>query len=198
MAFGAEGVAIASFYIIMTVILYNVLSVVTLTRSLSDCEGSQLAIFSMVKNIVRNPLIIGILAGLPFSLLAIPLPDVLIRTGGYVSSIALPMALLCTGASLDFRSMLKTSNVAILMGIARVLVIPTLLLLGALLCGFQGVTLGVIFLLSATPTAAASYVMTRAMGGNATLAANIIGLTTLGSFFTTALGLLLLRGSGLI
>ncbi|GKX55138.1 transporter [Leminorella grimontii] len=198
MAFGDEGVAIASFYIVMTVILYNVLSVVTLTRSLSDCEGSGLAVFSMVKNIVKNPLIVGILTGLPFSLFDVPLPDVLIRTGSYVSSIALPLALLCTGASLDFRSMLRTSNTAILASIARVLVVPTLLVLGAMLCGFKGMTLGIIFLLSATPTAAASYVMTRAMGGNATLAANIIGLTTVGSFFTTALGLLLLRGSGMI
>ena len=31
--------------------------------------------------------------------------------------------------------------------------------------------------------------MTRAMGGNATLAANIIAITTVGSFFTTALGI---------
>jgi predicted permease len=36
------------------------------------------------------------------------------------------------------------------------------------------------------------------MGGNATLAANIIAVTTLGSFFTTALGLYLLRTLGVI
>ncbi len=54
--------------------------------------------------------------------------------------------------------------------------------LGGLLMGFRGATLGVIFLFSATPTAAGSYVMTRAMGGNATLAANIIAITTVGSF----------------
>ncbi|MBI0275703.1 AEC family transporter, partial [Hafnia alvei] len=41
-------------------------------------------------------------------------------------------------------------------------------------------------------------VMTRAMGGNATLAANIIAITTVGSFFTTALGLYFLRGWGVI
>ena len=56
--------------------------------------------------------------------------------------------------------------------------------------------LGILFLLSASPTAAASYVMTRAMGGNAGLAANIIVLTTLGSILGSSLGITLLRGMG--
>lgn len=40
--------------------------------------------------------------------------------------------------------------------------------------------------------------MTRAMGGNPTLAANIIGLTTAGSFFVIALGVYFLRSLGVI
>lgn len=40
--------------------------------------------------------------------------------------------------------------------------------------------------------------MTRAMGGNATLAANIIAITTVGSFFTTALGIYFLRSLGVM
>ncbi|AKJ42968.1 auxin efflux carrier [Pragia fontium] len=198
MAFGSEGVAIASFYIVITVILFNVLSVVTLTRSLSTGSNGRPDFLSVMRGVITNPLIIGILLGLPFSLFSVSLPEVLVHTGQYISGLALPLALLCTGASLDFRAMFRASNVAVLACIARIVVIPGLLFLGGWLFGFRGVSLGVIFLLSATPTAAASYVMTRAMGGNATLAANIIAMTTLGSFFTTALGLLFLRGSGLI
>jgi hypothetical protein len=52
--------------------------------------------------------------------------------------------------------------------------------------------------MSSAPTAAASYVMVRAMGGNATLAANIIVLTTLGSLVTTSLIMFLLRGFALV
>ncbi|VEJ56285.1 AEC family transporter [Pragia fontium] len=198
MAFGSEGVAIASFYIVITVILFNVLSVVTLTRSLSTGSNGRPDFLSVMRGVITNPLIIGILLGLPFSLFSVSLPEVLVHTGQYISGLALPLALLCTGASLDFHAMFRASNVAVLACIARIVVIPGLLFLGGWLFGFRGVSLGVIFLLSATPTAAASYVMTRAMGGNATLAANIIAMTTLGSFFTTALGLLFLRGSGLI
>jgi hypothetical protein len=52
--------------------------------------------------------------------------------------------------------------------------------------------------MSSAPTAAASYVMVRAMGGNAVLAANIVVLTTLGSILTTSLGITVLRGMGLM
>ena len=51
---------------------------------------------------------------------------------------------------------------------------------------------------SSAPTAAASYVMVRAMGCNAGLAGNIIALTTLGSLVNTCVGVVVLRGMWLI
>ena len=68
----------------------------------------------------------------------------------------------------------------------------------ALACGFRGIELGVIVLMASSPTAAASYMMTKAMGGNAPLAANIIVLTTLGSLITSSLTLFVLRNFALI
>ncbi|MEG3027941.1 MAG: AEC family transporter, partial [Aeromonas sp.] len=55
-----------------------------------------------------------------------------------------------------------------------------------------------LFLISSTPTAAASYVMTRAMGGDSVLAANIIATTTLGSLVSTSLGAALMNYLGLM
>jgi predicted permease len=40
--------------------------------------------------------------------------------------------------------------------------------------------------------------MVRAMGGNSVLAANIIAVTTLGSVFSTSLGIALLKAAGLM
>ena len=50
----------------------------------------------------------------------------------------------------------------------------------------------------AAPTAAASYVMVRAMGGNHGLAAGIISVTTLGSIVSVSAVLAGLRGLALI
>jgi hypothetical protein len=81
---------------------------------------------------------------------------------------------------------------------SKLVFIPLVFTLGGVWLGFRGVDLGVLLLMSSAPTAAASYVMVRAMGGNAVLAANIVVLTTLGSILTTSLGITVLRGMGLM
>ncbi|MDY4381791.1 AEC family transporter [Pectobacterium brasiliense] len=198
-AYGDEGIAVGSLYLMVTVIMFNALSVITLTRSLQRQSPEQkIPVSQLLRGIVTNPLIIGLLLGAAYGQSQLPMPGVIKQTGGFISSMALPLALLCAGASLEWRSMFRSSNVAVLSSVAKVFVVPGLLTLGGWLVGFRGVELGIIFLFSSTPTAAGSYAMTRAMGGNATLAANIIGLTTVGAFFMIALGLYFLRSLGVI
>ncbi|MFI8416599.1 AEC family transporter [Serratia sp. NPDC078593] len=192
-AYGAEGVALGSLYLTVTVILFNVLSVITLTRSLQGGADKRIGHLSLLRSMVRNPLIISLVCGLAYAQTGLGIPHVITQTGGYISGLSLPLALLCTGASLDLRAMFRSSNVAALSSVAKLIVVPVLITSGGWFCGFHGAALGIIFLFSAAPTASASYVMTRAMGGNATLAANIIAITTVGSFFTTALGIYVLR-----
>jgi len=50
----------------------------------------------------------------------------------------------------------------------------------------------------ASPTAAASYVMAKAMGGNDVLAANILAFTTVVGMFGMAIGAATLRALGLM
>ncbi|UMO86463.1 AEC family transporter [Pectobacterium sp. PL64] len=198
-AYGEEGVAVGSLYLVVTVIMFNALSVITLTRSLQRKSPDQrISVLMLLRGIATNPLIIGLLCGAAYAQSHLPMPGVIKQTGSFISSMALPLALLCAGASLEWRSMFRSSNVAMLASVAKLLVVPGLLTFGGWLVGFRGVELGIIFLFSSTPTASGSYVMTRAMGGNATLAANIIGLTTAGAFFVIALGLYVLRSLGVI
>lgn len=198
-AYGDEGIAVGSLYLMVTVIMFNALSVITLTRSLQRQSPEQkIPVSQLLRGIVTNPLIIGLLLGAAYGQSQLPMPSVIKQTGGFISSMALPLALLCAGASLEWRSMFRSSNVAVLSSVAKIFVVPGLLTMGGWLVGFRGVELGIIFLFSSTPTAAGSYAMTRAMGGNATLAANIIGLTTVGAFFMIAIGLYVLRSLGVI
>ncbi|MCU1794340.1 AEC family transporter [Pectobacterium polaris] len=198
-AYGEEGVAVGSLYLVVTVIMFNALSVITLTRSLQRKSPDQrISVLMLLRSIATNPLIIGLLCGAAYAQSHLAMPAVIKQTGSFISSMALPLALLCAGASLEWRSMFRSSNVAMLASVAKLLVVPGLLTFGGWLVGFRGVELGIIFLFSSTPTASGSYVMTRAMGGNATLAANIIGLTTAGAFFVIAFGLYFLRSLGVI
>lgn len=88
---------------------------ITLTRSLRrGQDGDRISKKALLTCIATNPLIIGLLLGV-----------------GYAQSgLALPLALLCAGASLDFKTMLRTSNVAALSTVAKRVVVPGLLTLG--------------------------------------------------------------------
>ena len=124
--------------------------------------------------------------------LTIPVPEVIIHAGQYFADMTLPLALLCTGGSLDTRQLKHDKAANILASGYKLLLCPLFITLGAYWYGFTGMQLGLVFFMTASPAAAASYVMARAMGGDATLAANIIALTTVGSILTCSLGIMLL------
>lgn len=191
-AFGEAGLVAASLYLALVTILFNILAVITLNRSLNRAEG----IAATVKGIVRNPLIIGIVLALPFSLSTLQLPPIILHTGEYFAQMTLPLALLCTGASLNLRALRADFSSAMVSALCKLLLVPLVFIAVAIALGFRGVDLGVLALMSSAPTASASYIMVCAMGGNAPLAANIIVLTTLCSLFTTSLLIFVLRSMG--
>ena len=193
-AYGDDGLVAASLYLALVTIVFNVIAVITLGRSLDRSQG----VGAMARGIATNPLIIAIVLALPVSWLALDVPGWVLQSGQYFANLTLPLALLCTGAALDFRQLRREVGSTMLAGTAKLVAVPLVFVLGGLAWGFRGVDLGVLLLMSSAPTAAASYVMVRAMGGNATLAANIIALTTVGSILTTSVGVMVLRGLSLM
>jgi predicted permease len=191
-AFGQEAAVLASVYLAFITLLYNVLSVITLSRwSPRQVQGHPLV--SAVRDIVQNPLIIAIsLAGV-IVVLGIPVPDWVLDTGEYFARMTLPLALICVGASLSWAGFIEAGKVTTLTSVFKLALIPISGVLIAYALGYRDIELGVFYLMASTPTAAASYVMVRAMGGNANLAASIIATTTVISLITTSLGLVVLR-----
>lgn len=193
--YGDAGIAKASILMSILVLLYNILCIYILTTTLTN---KKINFSSMLASVIKNPLIIGIVAGISINLLHIPVHPVLMQTGEYLSQLTLPVALLCIGASLSFADMKKTKLVASAAVIAKLIVTPIIITLIGYMCGYSKMDLGILFLMSSTPTAAASYVMVKAMKGNEALAANIIVISTVASLFTVSLGLILLKALSLI
>ena len=193
--YGDAGIAKASIVMSILSLVYNILSIYTLTTTLTD---KKLNLFSMIISMTKNPLIIGIVLGIMINLLHIPVHPVIMQTGDYLSQLTLPVALLCIGASLSFADMKDTKTVATIAVIAKLIVSPIIITCIAYLSGFSKMDLGIVFLMSSTPTAAASYIMVKAMKGNETLAANIIVMSTVASLFTVSFGLAMLKTFELI
>jgi len=184
--YGDPGIALAAVYLAFNTMLYNILAVIILSPKQQDLHSAML--LNVIKSIIKNPLIIGIMLGIVCFILAIPIPKVIIDTGQYFSDMTLPVALLCTGGSLNLKALINNSFNCRFSSTLKIVVAPILITSGAYLFGFTGLQLGLIFFMSAAPTAAASYVMARSMGHNADLAANIVAMTTIGSLLTCSLG----------
>ena len=193
-AYGEVGLAAASIYLGPVTILFNVLAVITLNRSLNK----QRSIAGTLLDIAKNPLILGIVMALPVAWSQVTLPGIVVKSGEYFAQMTLPLALLCTGASLSLKALREDSRNAVVASIGKLIVVPFIITLGGYWFGFRGMDLGILFLMTSSPTAAASYIMTRAMGGNAVLSANIIALTTIGSVLVASVGVAVLRHQSLI
>jgi predicted permease len=188
--YGDEGIALAAVYVAFHTMLYNILSVIILSPK--EKGVSPLILWGVLKSIFKNPLIIGIMLGLVFFVLRIPIPEVVINTGQYFSNMTLPVALLCTGGSLNLKALRDNSFNCKFSTVLKIIAAPIFITGGAYIFGYTGMQLGLIFFMSASPTAAASYVMARSMGHNSDLAANIIAMSTIGSLITCSLGISLL------
>ena len=188
--YGEESLGLAAVYVASHTILYNILSVIILSPKETGVNLKML--LGLLKSILKNPLIISIMLGLVFFLLNIPVPNLIKNTGQYFSNMTLPLALLCTGGSLSIRALQDNSFHCRFSTVLKNVIGPIFITGGAYLFGYTGEMLGLVFFMSAAPTAAASYVMARSMGHSAELAANIIAMTTIGSLLTCSLGVSLL------
>lgn len=195
-AFGESVVTSASIYLAVMTTLFNVLAVITLTRHQPQPQTVP-GLARLVGQILRNPLILAIAVGVAVSLLRLPVPQLLLKTGGYFAQMTLPLALLCAGASIRLQEFQASPPLYAAVA-GKLLLVPLLLTLGGIAIGLRGQHLGVLYLMCASPTAAASYPMAQAMKANHHLAAAIIAATSLGSIFAITLGIFLLRSYGLI
>jgi len=151
-----------------------------------------------LKQIVSNPILIGIVTGMFASLIQLPIPDIINNTGSYLSGLTLPLALMCIGASLEFSSLKKHGKTIALASLFKLVVSPLLLLSLGLLFSLEGVQLAVLFFMAASPTATASYIMARQMTQHGALAAEIVAVTTTLGVLTYTIGIALLRNIGIV
>ena len=151
----------------------------------------------MFADILRNPLIIAIALAFIVGLVNFQIPRAVLSAGEYIGSMALPLALLGTGAGMSLRALRNSSLATSAVVVLKALVLPLALVVIAIQLGFRGVDLGVLFLLFVSPTATASYAMVKAFGANDVLAANLVVTTTIASIFSCSFGLFILKVYGL-
>lgn len=193
--FGPVESAATSLLLPFTVPLYNATAVAILTVFAEDAgEGkARIDVKKILKGIATNPLIIGIVCGLPFSLFHIQIPVLVTKCLTPFSNLTTPLALICLGGQCTMESVKSNLKLSVIAAILKEIIIPTIVISVAILLGFRNGELGAIFITFMAPSAVASYVMARNMKSNADLAGQILIMTTVLSCLSFFAGAFLLR-----
>lgn len=184
--------------IVASVPLFNIYSVVILAFSSENNRSFIEHIKHTSLNIIRNPIILGIVAGLPFSLLGIKFPMIMAKTITSVGSTATPLALLVVGAGFEGRKALAKLKPTMVATAIKLLILPAIFLPLAVLMGFTKSELVAILIMTGSPTTVSCYIMAKNMGNDTVLTSSIIVLATLISSATLTGWIFLLRHLALI
>ena len=190
--YGNSGMA--PLMIISSVPLYNIMAVVVLAVFRPEREEITADfVKKTAKNIVTNPIILGIVAGLLWSVLRIPKPVILQKTVQNIAVLATPLGLIAMGASFEAKSAAKNIRPSIAAAAIKLVGLAAVFLPIAVILGFRQEKLVAILVMLGSATTVSSFIMAKNMGHEGSLTANTVMLTTCGSAFTLTFWLYLMK-----
>lgn len=193
--YGTSGMA--PMMIIGAVPLFNIYSVLVLTLE-NPANKESGALKKALINIVKNPIIIGIFAGVLISLSGITFPTIVSKTISNIAAMASPLALIVIGATFEFKGALGKLKLSVIASALKLMIIPAVFLGIAVLCGFRNEKMVAIMVMLCGSSTPSCYIMAKNMGGDAELSSSVVVLTTLLSAFTLTFWIWLLRSFSLI
>ena len=189
----------APLMIIGSVPLYNVMAVVVLSFFQPERKRLDKEMWKeTLKGIVTNPIIIGIAAGIIWSVLKIPMPSIMEKTVSSVSAVATPLGLMAMGAAFDIRKAFAKAKPAAVATVMKLVGFAAVFLPMAVMLGFRREELVALLVMLGSATAVSCFVMAKNMGHEGVLTSSVVMLTTLFSAFTLTGWLYVLRSMEMV
>ncbi len=193
---GDEALAKGVFFLAVLLPVFNVLAVVAL--SVPVHAAGTLRWRTVGRDILTNPLILSVAAGIVLSLLPLTLPSFVLRTADYLGQMTFPLALLGIGAGINLASIRKQLWLNLWACALKTVLIPLSCVALAWALGVDRLMLPILFVVAGVPTAVASFIMVKAMDGDADLAGGIVAASTMVSAVTISAAILVFRTMGLL
>lgn len=186
--YGDEGVALSAVGFATLVPMNNVMSVLVLSRY----AGSEPAPFKrVVRSIIANPLIISTVVAIVLVSVGVRVSKPVGETLNLLGDATVALGLICVGAALDISSMKEARWPLIAGTLLRLVVMPAVTVGLAYAIGLSSMVFQVAVVCASAPVATSAYILSRQLGGDSKLMANIITLSTLLSLFTIPATILL-------
>lgn len=190
--FGTEGENAMAAMVAIVVTVCNLLGILYLSV-LAENRLTAAGIKRAYWNFVKNPLIIGVAAGLLWNLTGVQVPIILKNPLEKLSACGTPLAVIILGAKFDFKSIKNHLLIILHTSMWKLVLMPVLLTGIAAAVNFRGVHLTAILTFFGAPSAISTVSICASMGFDSNLAGEIVLVTTLGSLLTLFMGLLVLR-----
>ena len=175
--FDAEVTAIASVVLGVVSLVQVPLTILVLT----SFNGTDASISDELRRLATNPVLAALLVGITIGSVGIAVPGSVAIGLDAVGSLALPLALLCVGASLQFE--LPTGELGAMASVVglKIAVMPLLAWLVFSGLAVDSATFAATVVMLGTPTAVSTYVFATELGGDETFASLNVFATTVAS-----------------
>ena len=195
--YGNSGMA--PLMIIGTVPLYNIAAVLVLSFTGPETHGfDRNTLKKSVLNILKNPIILGILFGMTASICRISFPVIISKTVDNIAALATPLALIGLGAGFEGRKAIRQLGPTAAATLLKLVIQPAIFLPLAILLGFRKEMLVALLVMLGAPTTPSCYIMAKNMGHEGVLTSSTVVATTFLSSVTLTLCLFVLRSMGYI
>lgn len=138
-----------------------------------------------LKNLIKNPLLIGIFLGFAVNLLTLPLPNTFYKTCELITSPALALALFILGANLYQYRISGNYKVIILASLIKLIILPLItLVLSRYVFALDTMLVTILVVLTACPIGVNAYIIACQQKSGEKIVASSVVLTTLLSALT--------------
>ena len=184
----------APLMIIGSVPLYNIMAVVVLSFFSPERKGLSKEVWlKTIKGILTNPILIGIVVGILWSLLHLPMPTMLDKTVTSIGNVATPLGLMAMGATFNYKEALGDLKPALCAAFIKLFGFCAMFLPLAIYLGFQREQLIAILVMLGSATTVSCFVMAKSMGHAGILTSTVVMLTTIFSGFSITMWLYILK-----
>ena len=184
--FGDEGLAIGAVFMLLYVPSINIVVISIMVSSFNQPgqTDSKKGIANIFVELIKNPFILAMIAGLIFSLIQSEKLVIIYETSGLLGSAALPIMLLTIGAKIKVRDLALKITPILISNSLKLIAFPVIAYFVAKFMELSQLEVIVAVIFASVPTAASSHALAKQFGGDAELMTSIITTQVALSFIT--------------
>lgn len=190
---GAD-ISAAAILVVIVASINNVFAVLCM----SIFSGKKHGPLDVLKDLAKNPLLVGSVLGMVFAVFGWKLPTSVASVIGDLSDMSSPLLIFLLGAFFKFDEIFKSLKALTSVCFSRLILIPAVFLPLGYLLGFRGVEFAALMAVFAAPAAVSSFTMAQQMNGDSKLAGDIVVFTSVMCPFTLFIWCMLAKLSGAV